>query len=72
METLSPPADLYVLWTSSRAFDHYLLPICTSVVSVTQPAGVSEKVSEGLGFRRRIRVEEQAVQLYWLHPVNTG
>lgn len=48
METLSPPAILYVLWTSSRAFDHYLLNICFSVISVTQPAGfffLSEKVS---------------------------
>lgn len=61
METLSPPADLYDLWISSWAFDHYLLTICFSVISVTQPADLSEKVSGGSGFRR-ICVEEHAVQ----------
>lgn len=53
METLSPPADLYVLWTSSRAFDHYLLTICFSVIAVTQPAGLSEKVSGDSGLQKK-------------------
>lgn len=71
METLSPPADLYVLWISSWAFDHYLLTICFSVISVTQPAGLSDKVSGGLKdlcWRTRSGAEE----LHWLHPVNKG
>lgn len=53
MKTLSPPAILYVLWTSSRAFDHYLLNICFSVISVTQPAGFFFYQRRFLGIQKK-------------------